>query len=181
MIAIELGLMAVMSYLVGSVPVARWLSGGVSSSDAEGSRVAALEKVFIDMAKGAGVVWVGHGLCTECAVVAAFGVYLGHNYPVFPGARGGNGLATLLGALVTLDPVLGLIALVSWKLAYFVYKNAAAAAMTSAGATALVSPWLQLTFSPTLLVVLAALIFWRHRRHFSALFQAPGLSLEGRD
>ena len=45
------------------------------------------------------------------AYIAAFFVVLGHNFPVFFGFRGGKGVATSLGVILTLNWQVGLIAL----------------------------------------------------------------------
>lgn len=151
------------AYLVGSTPLARLLSKCESSSNPTEQRFAAFLKVAIDITKGALVVWIGSTAGSVAGLVALAGVFIGHNYPIWPNGRSGNGLGTLLGGLLALDPILGLVSLVSWILGYFVYQKAVPAALAGAVGTLGAAMLLPLAFSPVLLLPLAGIVFWRHR------------------
>lgn len=43
-----------------------------------------------------------------CAYLAVVSVVLGHNYPVFLGFKGGKGVATSLGAMLAINPIIAL-------------------------------------------------------------------------
>jgi glycerol-3-phosphate acyltransferase PlsY len=71
-----------------------------------------------DMAKGALAVGVAklffHGNASlEVAVGAGVAAIIGHVFPVFIGFRGGRGVATALGAMLLISPLVGLVALAS--------------------------------------------------------------------
>lgn len=46
-------------------------------------------------------------------MLSSFAVILGHNYPIFFGFRGGKGVATSLGVILSIEPRIGLICLVA--------------------------------------------------------------------
>lgn len=48
---------------------------------------------------------------TTCAYLAVVAVVLGHNYPVFLGFRGGKGVATSLGSMLGMNPIIALLCL----------------------------------------------------------------------
>ena len=48
---------------------------------------------------------------TTCAYLAVVAVVLGHNYPVFLGFKGGKGVATSLGSMLGMNPVVALLCL----------------------------------------------------------------------
>ena len=48
---------------------------------------------------------------TTCAYIAVVAVVLGHNYPVFLGLKGGKGVATSLGSMLGMNPLVALLCL----------------------------------------------------------------------
>ncbi len=61
---------------------------------------------IVDMAKGAGAVWIAQTLDVHYLFVflAAFAALLGHNFPFSIGFRGGQGVATVIGIFIALAP-----------------------------------------------------------------------------
>lgn len=69
--------------------------------------------LLLDMLKGVAAVWIGGLLSGGDAliqVLAGLCVIAGHNWPVFFGFRGGKGIATTIGVMVTLAFLPALIA-----------------------------------------------------------------------
>ncbi len=123
------------SYLIGSLPTAVLISRAVLGGDIRylgdgnmGARNVARVMgwrygvvVFtVDFSKGALAVvlarWLGFSL--EWQLLAAGCAVLGHDFPIFVGLRGGQGLATILGILFTLMPAEFLGALVAFLAIY---------------------------------------------------------------
>lgn len=65
----------------------------------------------------------------------AFFAFIGHLYPVFFGFRGGKGVATAFGGLVALAWPLGLIGLLTWAVALFLFRYISVASMLAATIT----------------------------------------------
>lgn len=160
---LEIVVVAVLSFVIGSIPVSRLAYSSERTFSESKCRVAETLKVLLDIAKGFGVVFFAQLVLPESAFVAATGVFLGHVFPIFQFRLGGNGLATLLGALVALDPTLGLIALSGWMFGFYVYQQADTAALVSAIATPLAALFLPLSLSTLPLVPVSLLVLWRHK------------------
>jgi glycerol-3-phosphate acyltransferase PlsY len=178
-------LVALASYLLGSVPfglvITRALglgdlrqigSGNIGATNVlrTGNRAAAAATLILDAAKGAVAVllaraWVG----PDAAQVAALFAFLGHLYPVWLGFRGGKGVATFLGTLLALAWPVGLAACASWAVTAAVSRISSLSALVAAG---LAPVWL-LIFGRgqmlALVIILAALVFLRHRANIARL------------
>lgn len=68
-----------------------------------------------DLLKGIIAVFIGYAISKFANIdtvisgyVAVFGVVCGHNWPVFLGFRGGKGVATSLGAMIAVNPIIAL-------------------------------------------------------------------------
>lgn len=110
------------------------------------------------------------GLGDAGVALVAFAVFAGHLWPVFFRFKGGKGVATALGVLLGLNPLLGLATLISWIVVAYAFRYSSLAALVSA----VFAPfYYALLFGPDLraLAVLAmsALLIWRHRKNIGNL------------
>jgi glycerol-3-phosphate acyltransferase PlsY len=139
---IQVILLTIAAYLVGSIPaaylVARWRrgvdirkhgSGNVGAANTltvVGKRWSVGVTIF-DIGKGALMVWFAQLLDFNIASQAAVGIaaIIGHDWPVFLHFQGGRGVFTSLGVVAILNPWLGLIALVYPYLFFAPFKQVA--------------------------------------------------------
>jgi acyl phosphate:glycerol-3-phosphate acyltransferase len=179
-------------YLIGSVSfaiVASWIfrlpdprsygSGNPGATNVlrSGKRAAALCALLGDAAKGLIAVLLARHLAPvigfgETTVAAsALAVFLGHLYPVYFRFKGGKGVATALGILLGLNPALALAGLVVFVAVAVLSRYASLASIVGALAAVVLSPAL-LGWGPDLAVVIliAALIVWRHRANIQRLY-----------
>lgn len=112
-------------YLLGAVPIAAIISRwhgvnifavgtglpGASNVLRSVGKVPAFLVLIGDMGKGAGAIMAGDalGVSGPWLVVPASAAVLGHWRSVFTGFKGGDGLATLGGAIVAMFPAFGMI------------------------------------------------------------------------
>ena len=131
------------SYLLGSVSFAILVSRlrglgdprsygsgnpGATNMLRTGDKRAAALTLIGDAAKGWLAIMVFHALllpgaasveeANEWLAVAAIAVFLGHLFPVFFQFKGGKGVATALGVLLGLSPLLGVASLVVWLVVF---------------------------------------------------------------
>jgi acyl phosphate:glycerol-3-phosphate acyltransferase len=118
-----MGFIAVLiAYLLGSFPSAylmgRWRQGiDIRDVDVRNMGAAAVMRVvgipegvvvlLFDGGKGAAAVAIAIalGVSYPWVLAAAFAAFLGHNYPIYVGFRGGKGIATILGMYLVLAPL----------------------------------------------------------------------------
>ncbi len=189
--SVNLGLAVVASYLVGSLSFAVLVSRMMGLADPRtfgsgnpgatnvlrtGNRKAAALTLLLDALKGAvpvlAAMHYAQALGWQEGAVALIGLaaFIGHLWPVFFRFRGGKGVATAMGVLVALEPILGLATMASWLLvAYFFRYSSLAAIVAAAFATfyhALI--W---GGSPATLAIafMSLLLVWRHEANIRKL------------
>lgn len=172
---------AILAFAAGSIPLSRLVTPNAIPKNRDKQRFAALAKVMIDIVKGFTVVMVAQSHHLDCAIIATIGVFLGHNFPLFKGVSGGNGLGTALGALIALEPTIGLTALSAWTFGYYVFQQPEVAALISATAVPLVAGFLTLPFSALPLWPIAFFIYWRNREKITMVFVTPDAATAHQD
>ena len=191
-------LAAVLAYLVGSLSFAVIVSRAMGLHDPRsygsgnpgatnvlrsGSKVAAVLTLLLDALKGLipvlvvktwGPQW---GLGDGALALVALGAFVGHLFPVFFGFKGGKGVATALGVLLGISGWLGLIVLGIWLVVAFVSRySSMAALLASLGAPVAYlildgSLWSVETPLLVAIMVMAALLVWRHRENIKRLLE----------
>jgi len=103
---------------------------------------------------------------------AALAVFVGHLFPVFHGFAGGKGVSTAAGIVYALHWPLGLVLMATWLVMAMVFRISSLAALTAA-AVMPVGGYYFFGNSPStwVLVVIAALLFWRHRTNIRQLLE----------
>ena len=145
----EIALAFIAAYLLGSVPfavVASRLFGladprsygsgnpGATNVLRSGNKKAALVTLICDALKGWVAVYVAQRYEFSGSVVGlvALAVFFGHLFPIFLKFKGGKGVATAIGVLLALDPLLGLAAIATWLLVAYVSRYSSLAAILDA-------------------------------------------------
>ena len=169
------------AYLLGSVPfglvMARLFglgdlrqigSGNIGATNVlrTGNRLAAFLTLILDAGKGGIAVLIARALFAEdAAQLAGFAAFFGHCFPIFLGFKGGKGVATFLGTLLALNPLLGLAACATWAVTAAVSRISSLSALAAA---ALAPLWAWLLSDPStilLLFALGVLIYIRHAQN----------------
>ncbi|CAG0983321.1 glycerol-3-phosphate acyltransferase PlsY [Methylophilaceae bacterium] len=137
-----------------------------------GKKLAAFLTLFGDAFKGYLAVWLAihYGLGDQVICLVALAVFIGHLYPVYYGFQGGKGVATALGVLLAISPWLGLAVLLTWVLAFAIWRYSSLAAILAAALSPLFA-WNLLgdKVYVAMTAVLAVLLIWRHRSNIRKL------------
>ena len=191
-------LATVAAYLVGSLSFAVIVSRAMGLNDPRtygsknpgatnvlrsGSKAAAIVTLLLDALKGwvpvVLVKWYGqpYGLEDGTIALVALAAFMGHLYPVFFRFIGGKGVATALGVLVGISPVLGLAAGATWLIIAFFFRYSSLASL----AAAVFAPvyylfgngvaWYLDAGIAVSIVVMSALLIYRHRENITRLVQ----------
>jgi len=190
----QLALLLVAAYLLGSVPFAVVVSRlfgmadprsygsgnpGATNVLRSGNKLAAVLTLVGDAFKGWLAVFAAASLAPamEISAIAApaagLAAFLGHLFPIFLGFKGGKGVATSAGLLIGLAPMAVLIGLALWIVSFVLSRYVSVASILAALAIAVVGWPLYLAsrgpFLPAVLTLLAALTIWRHRSNIQRL------------
>lgn len=180
-------LLIVAAYLIGSVssailvcklmgkPDPRTIGSrnpGATNVMRQAGKKAAIITLLGDLLKGLIPVLLAKilGASLTIQLIVAMAAFLGHLYPLYFGFKGGKGVATAMGVLLGLNWLVALAALTVWLLTYAIKRISSLSALTTTALTPIYI-WL-ITHSREFLVfgiVLAALIFWRHRSNIQKL------------
>ena len=182
---ILLGLAAVGGYLLGSIPfgivMARLFglgdlreigSGNIGATNVlrTGNKVAAFLTLVLDAGKGGIAVLIARALLAEdAAQIAGLFAFLGHLYPVWLGFRGGKGVATFIGTVLALNPLIGAATCATWLATAAFSRMSSLSALLAASLTPV---WAWLLGAPQtvlLLILLAGLIIFRHAENIRRL------------
>ena len=187
----------VLAYLLGSLSFAVIVSKFMGLSDPRsygsknpgatnvlrsGNKKAAVLTLLFDAVKGCVPVAVllqygaAYGLTEGVAAAAGLAAFLGHLYPVFFKFEGGKGVATALGVLMGISPMLGLAVAITWLgiAWYFRYSSLAAllAAVLAPVYYAMAADGPLWDFNGAIfgmLCVMGILLVWRHRDNVNRL------------
>ena len=124
------------------------------------------------VAAGWPLLWMGEaGL--QLGIIGLIASIIGHSFSVFLKFKGGKGVATTMGGLVAIMPIVLLIGVAAWAAIYFTIRMVAIASILFAVSLPISAYWLYGSGDPrlTLGVVLGALIVLRHRSNISRMLK----------
>ncbi len=180
-------LLCAAGYLLGSIPFGLYVgklwgkidvrehgSGntGVSNVLRSVGPIPAALVLLLDAGKGAAAVLAAEAFVDDPSWWLAVGVcsIIGHNWPIFLGFKGGRGIATSAGVLVTLVPLAALLLLVIWTATLAISRYISLASVLAAIALPIILgvlqlPWTYLVFG----LVMSAFALFRHRPNIKRL------------
>ena len=189
-------LATVAAYLIGSLSFAVIVSSAMGLNDPRsygsknpgatnvlrsGNKLAAVLTLLLDAFKGwlpvvAVQTWgAEYGLEAGTVALVSLAAFLGHLYPVFFRFVGGKGVATAMGVVLAVNPVLGLATAVTWLLIAYFFRYSSLAALVSAVFVPVYYLmadgvfWRADNRIALALVVVSGLLIWRHAENLSRL------------
>ena len=189
-------LATVAAYLIGSLSFAVIVSHAMGLNDPRsygsknpgatnvlrsGNKLAAVLTLLLDAFKGwlpvvAVQTWgAEYGLDAGTVALVGLAAFLGHLYPVFFRFVGGKGVATAMGVVLAVNPVLGLATGVTWLLIAYFFRYSSLAALVSAVFVPVYYLmadgvfWRADNRIALALVVISGLLIWRHAENLSRL------------
>ena len=173
-------------YALGSIPFGvvftKWSGGGnlqnIGSGNIGATNVLrtgrkgiAAATLLADIFKGMTAVFLGSFFGLDLSILAGLGAILGHMFSIWIKFRGGKGVATALGIVLTLSWETGLIVFTIWILTATALRYSSLAALLASltlpfVAWAVASPQLVEFFS-----LLTGLIWFRHHANIRRLLQ----------
>jgi acyl phosphate:glycerol-3-phosphate acyltransferase len=187
-------LLAVVSgYLVGSLSFAVIVSRMMGLSDPRtygsknpgatnvlrsGNKKAAVLTLLFDAFKGWLPVWAVTMLGGDpsAAALAGLAAFVGHLYPVFFRFQGGKGVATALGVVLGVNPLLALATVLTFAIVVYFSRFVSLASMVAAVFAPVYMvfghgvAWQAQGAQVLSLSIMALLLVWRHRENINRLF-----------
>ncbi|MFL2800186.1 MAG: glycerol-3-phosphate 1-O-acyltransferase PlsY [Paracoccaceae bacterium] len=190
-------LIILVAYLIGSIPFG--LVGkvffkmqdprtfgskniGATNILRSGNKKAAAFTLFFDMFKGFLVVLIASYIDKDLVYMAILSVVFGHIFPIYLLFRGGKGVATFLGAMLSYSSVVGSLTLLIWIFVFYLTKKSSLAGISAVAS----SNFFLFLFCDDIPVKFSALllsmfILFKHLENIKRLLKKEELSFEGRD
>ncbi len=174
----------VFGYLLGSIPFGLILtrmaglgdvrsigSGNIGATNVlrTGNKKLAAATLLLDMLKGTAAVLIAGIVSPEAAIVAGFGAFLGHIFPVWLKFKGGKGVATYLGVLLGLFWQGALIFAAVWLIIAYTTRYSSLAALVAAVIVPVALYIIGVHQIAALFFVLTIIVFIKHRANIQRL------------
>ena len=129
-----------------------------------------------DVLKGAGDVLIARIIAyyfaldqTTCAYIAVVAVVLGHNYPAFLGFKGGKGVATSLGSMLAVNPIIALACLGFFIIIVALTKYVSLGSVLGIGMSPIIMLFMHNTKGFLVTLFLAVSVTYTHKENIKRL------------
>ena len=176
---------AALGYFLGSVPFGLVLtklagtqdirtigSGNIGATNVlrTGRKGLAAATLLADVLKGSVAVLAMTWWCgPDCGLIAGAGAFLGHLFPLWLGFKGGKGVATFIGVLIGLKPLVSLIFVVIWLGLAFATRYSSLSGLAATAATPVVLWGFGEGPMAAVFVLMTILLWWKHRENIRRL------------
>ncbi len=176
-------LIAIVSYLFGSIPFGFILtklflkidirnvgSGNIGATNAlrTGNKLIAYSTLFLDILKAIIPVLYVKFYYQDLLYISALTAFLGHIFPIWLKFKGGKGVATYLGILISINIIFGVTFGIVWILTYVFTKYSSLASILSSLAVPIYVFYMNLE-NTTFYFIIFILIFYTHRENIKRL------------
>ena len=176
---------AVFGYLLGSIPFGLILtrmaglgdvrkigSGNIGATNVlrTGNKKLAAATLLLDALKGTAAAVIAKYLWgMDAALIAGFAAFIGHLFPVWLGFKGGKGVATYIGVLLGVAPLMVLVFAIVWLSLAKLSRYSSLAALVATFAVPVVS-FATGDTRPAILFAIMTLITWiKHKANIQRL------------
>ncbi|MBY0581025.1 MAG: glycerol-3-phosphate 1-O-acyltransferase PlsY [Rickettsiales bacterium] len=175
------------SYLLGSIPsglilskilnkgdIRKYGSGNIGATNAlrVGGRLLGALTLTVDLLKGLVTVIIAMFFEQKFIAVYGFVCVLGHIFPVWLKFRGGKGVATVLGVILALNPLVGLAMAIIWIIIFICFKISSVASLTSLFLATLALIITNTNYGNSIFLILTLiLIVYKHKDNIIRLYR----------
>ncbi len=171
-------------YLLGSIPFGLILtrmaglgdvrqigSGNIGATNVlrTGNKKLAAATLLLDALKGTAAAAIASRWGLEAGIAAGFAAFLGHLFPAWLGFKGGKGVATYLGVLLGLVPIVLAVFAAIWLAVAFISRYSSLAALVAMLVVPVVLWFLGNEEVALLFAVMSAISWWKHRANIARL------------
>lgn len=171
-------------YLLGSIPFGLVLtrmaglgdvrkigSGNIGATNVlrTGNKKLAAATLLLDAMKGTAAAAIASRWGIEAGIAAGFAAFLGHLFPVWLGFKGGKGVATYVGVLLGLVPVMLAVFAAVWIACAYITRYSSLSALVATAVSPVVLWFLGYEKVALLFLVLTLITWWKHGANISRL------------
>ena len=183
----------VLAYLIGALPSSVWIGMKFYDTDVRehGSGNAGATNTFRVLGKRAGIIvlildilkaWIAVSLLSvlagnesiEFQLTLGLVAVLGHIFPIYIGFRGGKGIASLLGVIISIHPMAALISIGVFLLTLLISRFISLSSMFAACAFPVLIVYYFNESNNSLIifsVMVAVLVIFTHKKNIERLFK----------
>ena len=180
----ELGLLILLSYLMGSIPFGFILtkillkkdireigSGNIGATNVlrTGNKMIGYITLSLDILKAIIPLLVIKFNHPEFLFISALSIFLGHVFPLWLKFKGGKGVATYLGMLFCINYILGFVFIICWLIIFIISRYSSLSSLTASLAIPLYHFVIIDNNNYYFFIILFILIFFTHRENVKRL------------
>ena len=180
----ELGLIILLSYLMGSIPFGFILtkillkkdireigSGNIGATNVlrTGNKMIGYITLSLDILKAIIPLLIIKFYHSEFLFISALSIFLGHVFPLWLKFKGGKGVATYLGILFCINFMFGILFIVTWLLIYFISKYSSLSSLVACLSIPIYLVFFLESKNIFFFAIMFILIFFTHRENVKRL------------
>lgn len=173
-------------YLIGSIPFGLVLtqlaglgdirkigSGNIGATNVlrTGRKDLALLTLILDAGKAAFVALIFKYFSGSDMLGLVSGVFavIGHNYPVFLKFKGGKGVASTLGLMLAITPIVGVLTALTWLFMALTFRYSSLSALTALALAPIYALFFETPAVSLVYLFLTVLSFYRHKENIKRI------------
>ena len=180
----ELFIISLVSYLIGSIPFGFLLtkiflnkdirnigSGNIGATNAlrTGNKKIGFSTLILDVLKAAITIIFVKFNYSEFIFISSLCVFLGHVFPIWLKFKGGKGVATYVGILFSINLTYGLIFITIWLIVFFIFKYSSLSSIIASLSIPLYLFIFLNSLNLFFFLIMLILIFFTHRENIKRL------------
>ena len=181
----NLAIVLMFGYLLGSIPFGLVLtkmsglgdprsigSGNIGATNVlrTGNKKLAAATLLLDALKATAAALIAHAVFGHnAALFGGFAAFIGHLFPVWLGFKGGKGVATYIGTLLGVAPLMGLVFAVAWLSVAFITCYSSLSALVATLVIPVVLWILGVEEAAVVTAVMTVITYWRHKQNIERL------------
>lgn len=174
-----------LGYLMGSIPFGLLLtrmaghgdlrsigSGNIGATNVlrTGNKKLAAATLLLDALKATIAAVIAQAVFGQNAgLIAGFAAFIGHLFPIWLGFKGGKGVATYIGTLLGVAPLMVLVFAAVWLAVAFLTRYSSLSALVAALVIPVVLWILGMPETAMVTAVMTAISYWRHKANIERL------------
>ena len=180
----DLPIIIVLSYLIGSIPFGFLLtkvflkkdireigSGNIGTTNVlrTGNKLLGYGTLILDIFKAVIPVLIIKYQYPEFLFLSSLSIFLGHVFPLWLKFKGGKGVATYLGVLFCINYILGFVFIISWFLIFLISKYSSLSSLIASLTIPIYHFFIIDNENYYFFIILFILIFYTHRKNIKRL------------